>query len=639
MQPFAFLPAEFSGNERKRCGVGQLAPMNLNPWLERDPFHKESDLPAINNLIFENNQDNINNKPNEILTSGNVNLDIVRVTPRPSPSPTTIVDNKVDFTATTTKPTLTTKKTKKNKTTSTTRKPSATIIDNKIDFKHRSTEKSTINKVRENVVSKDNISAPHRDNGPERRSDEDVEIESVNSKTFFVNEDNATKYHNNRPVAPRLDSQTDDNYASPEARIQIILPQQTNNKRFGPDYDIDNRPLYDYNFNRPNSYSPIYTPIATQTTSTRRPILFQNNKPTYNDNNSRFPIKRPTSSPISSQVSSTPFSYDLNPETFSSSVGYEHMSVPIYVTSNRLTPKPTYQDLYTRPSPNYYTTRRNDGLSTFMYIGTTKKSSHYPIFQTPISIRRTSLDSTFSFSTPSPSSTIFSDDLINPLSAFISANTNKVSTIKRPSVFSSDKIDMTAFDKGTVGLEMNVYVPNRKTQKPAYVDYSNYNSRPETTTKSEVKFVYLENVLHKYQAGNSEVEEGLFDRSSSSVNRYADKQVDLRNKEEKEEQDETTMTSTENNEEVKKVEKRTERRERDREEILIVPFKLLTRVDRPDNWLNTETDNNNNNNSEIKSQLPQIPDLQQNGNIAKELPKPLLGNKKTIHKTHVNERT
>lgn len=657
MQPFAFLPAEFAGNERQRCGIGQLAPINLNPWLERDPFHKESDLPAINNLIFSNNNNNnnINNRPNEILTSGNVDLDVVRVTPRPSPSPSTIVDNKVDFTATTTKPTTsTTKKKKKIKTTTTTRKPSVTIIDNKIDFKHRSTAKSTINNtattVRENVaVKKDNISASHRDNnGPERRSDEDTEIESVKSKTFFVNEDNATKYHNNRPVAPRLDTQHDnDDYASPEARIQIILPQQTNNKRFGPDYDIDNRPLYDYNFNRPNSYSPIYTPIMTQSTSTRRPILFQNNKPSYDDfnnNNSRYPTKRPTSSPISSQVSSTPFSYDLNPEAFSSSVGYEHMSVPLYVTSNRLTPRPTYQELYTRPS-NYYTTRRSDGLSTFMYIGTTKKSPIYPIFQTPISIlRRTSSpDYKLSLSTPSPSSSsvFYSDDLTNPLSAFISSsafsNTNKFSSIKRPSVFSSDKIDMTEFDKETTGLEMNIYIPNRKSQKPAYIDYSNYNSRPETSTKSDIKFVYLENVLHKYQAGkNSEVEEGLFDRSSSSMNRYAEKQVDLRNN--KERLDVTTVTtSTVKNEETKKVEGRSERRNRDREEILIVPFKLLTRVDRPDNWLNTETDDNHYNNSDhLKNQLPQIPDLQQNGNIAKELPKPLLGKKKTIHKTHVN---
>lgn len=616
MQPHAFLPAEFAGNERLRCGQGPLAPMSLNAWIERDPFHKESDLPTINDLI----SNNINNRPNEILTSGNVDLDVVRVTPRPSPS--TIVDNKVDFTATTTKPT-TTKKMKKKQTT--TRKPSSvTIIDNKIDFKHRSTTKPTIDTVRENVVKKVNISASHKDNGPERRSDEDIEIESVNnSKTPFVNEDNATKYYNNRPVAPRLDNQSD--YASPEARIEITLPQQTNSKRYGPDYDIDSRPIYDYSY-RPNSYSPIYTPIVTQSTSTRRPILFQNNKPSYDS--SRYPSKRPTNSPISSQPSSTPFSYDLNPETFSSSVNYEHMSVPIYVTSNRLTSRPTYQELYTRPSNNYYTTKRSDGLSTFMYVGTTKKYPNYSIFNSPNNIKKTSLDYQLSISTPS-SSLAFSDDLTNPLSAFI-LNTNKFSSIKRPSVFSSDKIDMNEFETNSNSgrPEMNFYIPNRDSQKPAYIDYSNYNSRPETTTKSDVKFVYLENVLHKYYQGkNGEVEEGLFDRSSS-MNRYAENQNDMRTETEQD------MTTTEMTVEETKTtgEGRSQRSERVRDEIFIVPFKLLTRVDRPDNWLNTEAVNDNN--PELKNKLPQVPDLQQNGNVAKELPKPLLG-KKTIHKlTH-----
>ncbi|XP_016981947.2 uncharacterized protein LOC108046634 [Drosophila rhopaloa] len=39
LQPHIFIPAEFEDNERQTCGVGSLAPIDLSPWLEQDPFH------------------------------------------------------------------------------------------------------------------------------------------------------------------------------------------------------------------------------------------------------------------------------------------------------------------------------------------------------------------------------------------------------------------------------------------------------------------------------------------------------------------------------------------------------------------------------------------------------------------------
>ncbi|XP_067617823.1 uncharacterized protein [Eurosta solidaginis] len=38
MQPHAFIPTEVNGNERQVCGVGALAPFDLSPWIENDPF-------------------------------------------------------------------------------------------------------------------------------------------------------------------------------------------------------------------------------------------------------------------------------------------------------------------------------------------------------------------------------------------------------------------------------------------------------------------------------------------------------------------------------------------------------------------------------------------------------------------------
>ncbi|XP_039969015.1 uncharacterized protein LOC120780837 [Bactrocera tryoni] len=38
MQPHALLPSEVEGNERQVCGTGTLAPLDLSPWIEQDPF-------------------------------------------------------------------------------------------------------------------------------------------------------------------------------------------------------------------------------------------------------------------------------------------------------------------------------------------------------------------------------------------------------------------------------------------------------------------------------------------------------------------------------------------------------------------------------------------------------------------------
>ncbi|XP_001964445.3 uncharacterized protein LOC6505694 [Drosophila ananassae] len=41
LQPHIFIPAEFEDNERQNCGVDSLAPIDLSPWLEQDPFHNQ----------------------------------------------------------------------------------------------------------------------------------------------------------------------------------------------------------------------------------------------------------------------------------------------------------------------------------------------------------------------------------------------------------------------------------------------------------------------------------------------------------------------------------------------------------------------------------------------------------------------
>lgn len=42
LQPHLFLPHTVSTNERQLCGTGSLSPIDLRPWLERDPFIKDT---------------------------------------------------------------------------------------------------------------------------------------------------------------------------------------------------------------------------------------------------------------------------------------------------------------------------------------------------------------------------------------------------------------------------------------------------------------------------------------------------------------------------------------------------------------------------------------------------------------------
>lgn len=56
LQPHVFLPHTISTNERMPCGVGSLAPIDLMPWLERDPFIKDIKHDThVKNLTSDNN--------------------------------------------------------------------------------------------------------------------------------------------------------------------------------------------------------------------------------------------------------------------------------------------------------------------------------------------------------------------------------------------------------------------------------------------------------------------------------------------------------------------------------------------------------------------------------------------------------
>ncbi|XP_065095856.1 uncharacterized protein LOC135717641 isoform X2 [Ochlerotatus camptorhynchus] len=230
LQPHVFLPADTAQNERLPCDSKLMAPIDLEPWTERDPFTRpnddteqsDNDVSApqsvfsttttrkptknaniVNKVDFTPNGNTglqipsngqiVLNSPRPSTTVVNNKLDLTPNTPRPTasqttpprpiphkdpiPTPSTGIDNKLDLTGTTAPP-----KRKPTRKTTPKRRPtvSTNVIINNIDFslKRDSTDNVTDDEERKHSLTK-------RD---------------LNLSKLFTKEDNATlhsKIHNN----------------------------------------------------------------------------------------------------------------------------------------------------------------------------------------------------------------------------------------------------------------------------------------------------------------------------------------------------------------------------------------------------------------------------------------------------------
>lgn len=588
--------------------------MSLTPWVERDPFHKEADFVSLN-LIQPPVKDTFTGT-----STGQLDFDTeapLLVTARPKHSTTTSVDNKLDIPTTTT-----TNRPKKKRTT--TRRPTA-IVDNKIDFSHKESPTKRPTDSPFSKLRKDSKNVQKRSTTAKKlkRPTRAVDDGTDDLTGRFLNQDNATKYMNNKAISPRFETQ------GAESRLGF----ETNYDNDFDHGDTPYRPTYEYSF-RPDSYPP---------QTTKRPVSYQNNRPNYqNTNFVNIPgSSRPTDTPISVKYS-TPFSYDTYRPSGSMSpqINYDNMAIPLYISPNR----PTYsQSNYKRPT---YATTRKMGLSTFLVVETTRRTTT-PNF---VDLKRTTQRpflSTFlddyqnSFSSQSPvfvyrpSSSSSLDDSTN-FSILSSSNTNEISIkrpphvnpfndFKPPSVFSSDADDDDdAFD-GYLRPETSFYIPLRDKHKPSYNDYSKYNNKPEASTANNVKYFYIENVLHKYYEGKSNGG-GLYDRQQTK--RYAEFYDEHLNDKSSNEFVSLARTLTDkktNDEDASRKKDRTltlkldGRAKNGPQNIFLVPFTLLTKIERPDNWVVKTTD------QDMKSQLLEVPALEQDGSVARELPKPIFG--------------
>ena len=706
MQPHAFLPSDLNGNERQRCGSGINSPMKLQAWAERDPFHKQNDQES--NFVQSNVDDftvpvvrpTTTKQPSKPIVD---RVDLIPEKPLSTLKPTIttlkskpLVDNKLDFT--------TSKRPQKKKPLTTARPKTTTltssIISNKLDLDIDVTLTSKrpfispFNKLdnltRNLTLTTKRPSKKKKKNRPKatnRRSDdfndEDTETDDIGTirvtdqrPQIFYNQDNATKYLNNNPISSdRLQLRSRDesrhNYDSLGA-----IPSQQQNQYNDYDYDRYPKPNYYTYPQRPNTYTPTLNP-----TTTRRPVMFQNNKPNYSYNfgpDARpAPPDNPTDSPLSLNKVSTPFSYDSyqSGSAVVPQINYENMAIPLYVSANRINTKPvvirpshqqqpTYQTQHTTKKnyyqrPTYATTRKAD-LQTFFIVDTTrrtqtplyidlKRTTSRPYFTTRLDVNYYPVTPQYSnyYLSPSVSSSDNQGyEQNNPVKRptnFFQSNIRTTTTRRTPiyqrptstfnvpipeSVFSdqgdNDNDDDSDFD-GYLRPEHNYYVPLTKNQKLSYTDYSQFNSKPDIDdTPNNVKFYYMGNVLHKKYLQHNPNDGGLYSKQNKRYADFYDKELLTEpNKDEFvrhliDEVTEITKTKTKDKEtDTDQTREQTVGRSKNSHNVLIVPFRVLTKPERPDNWVNTENDDR------TKPQLPDVPALDQdNDQVALELPRP-----------------
>ncbi|XP_053670498.1 uncharacterized protein LOC128720823 [Anopheles nili] len=294
LQPFVFLPADFSQNERLPCESRLMAPIDLVPWKERDPFNNDatdgdqddeddedddddgddagvlgangilslSDLGTAHSSTFSSTTTtstttrrptlvvttakNVVNKV-DLITNGNTGLQPNRQRPPPAGQqfstltvePTVLISNKVDLKPTSTRPTPSGQSS------------TPTVIDHKLDLKvttkptqkRKPTRKPTTKKrpqaatAAKPLVSNNLDFSASRDTNGTLTSDEHLAkqrlLERTRRETSKVHDQNARYGYYQTPAPPDDYSDYDDDY--------------------GTDYDPPPPPYLSYGYHRPTT--------------------------------------------------------------------------------------------------------------------------------------------------------------------------------------------------------------------------------------------------------------------------------------------------------------------------------------------------------------------------------------------------
>jgi len=377
LQPHIFLPHTITTNERIECGTGTLAPIDLKPWLERDPFFKNNH--KLNDTTTADSQrltahENFSINPNEKI--------VIKLDFPPTSNSIDIRKHNDAFNVT------------------------ATVINNKLDLDLNQKRLNTMTQANSNKKENTRQKTSNQTslNKKQRTTTMTPTKRPRPSTTKHTKKRNRTKQKRDVNIAPddkarstihiKLDKQTDDGQKSPfsglggKKRIDKEIINKMSDKEFvivTPDqnsYDIEikikpkqpsstnEKIIVDSNENSQYNYQNYQNDVQVHVT-TKRPDQFYNNahQPIlldiqYGQQSDESTITEITNRPYKRPMTTTRrYPYNVEEDEITTRKPYFTTNKPLYDTNDfqQDDDKPFYAYPSVQNTDNSYYTAANDG--------------------------------------------------------------------------------------------------------------------------------------------------------------------------------------------------------------------------------------------------------------------------------------
>lgn len=402
LQPHIFLPHDIISNERRLCGSGILAPIDLRPWIELEPFVKKVPAPQpvpVTKIVNEEVLDKVDFTPNGMTGIQKPTAEILSQLKTND----SLINSKLDFTGTSSKrPTKISNKLRRKGQTRTTKVPKKTDVStvekthkkSKRDTKSQSlvdrdefnltipaelydnyaTNETTLHNVGHVIANRREYSyssvKPYQNYRP--LSDA---APTTNYQTYRPQSDITIRPHNDYNDHHSISSQQSDTSYRPPYSRPHNRPQNDDIK---PVYEVQITPQHDYNTNRPQLQ---YKPNRPQNDN-QRPSTYGYTKPEHDvrpqyvgQNTDRPYISSASSNRPQNDAFSHKPNYDYRPTNQATNTNYDTQyddssNKPYFTTfrpqaDNVVRPTNEYnsvsndeQEVYIRPQQSPYSTDR-----------------------------------------------------------------------------------------------------------------------------------------------------------------------------------------------------------------------------------------------------------------------------------------
>lgn len=394
LQPHIFLPEDVISNERRSCGFGILAPIDLRPWIETEPFVKKVPVQQqAPNTKIRNHDDDIVDKV-DFTPNGMTGVQHKPTTEMLSQlkANDSLVNNKLDFTGTSSKrPSKISNKLRRKGQPRTTKSPNQTTVEQSTqrNSEEKPNKRSKRDAKNRTVVDRDelNLTIPAELYDSTDNYDTNDTLYSTANIISIRREysySSVRPYQNYRPISDSTSTNYQTNvlqndvtirphndyssindvshrpsYARPQNRPQK-RPQNDNHPYdIKPVHEIQLTPQYDYSENRPpTNYKPSRPQSDSQRPTNHGYIRPENDvRPQYIEQNTDRPyLSRPSKRP---QHDAQNYNNDYRPTNPVTSTNY---NTPL--TQHDDNDKPYYTTY--RPPSNEYNSVNNDESEVYI---------------------------------------------------------------------------------------------------------------------------------------------------------------------------------------------------------------------------------------------------------------------------------